>query len=159
MKTAEELLQEKKDKIISCPPDTSIRNAIKIMEEKNVGSIFIMENGKALGIWTERDLLHNVSQNGFDLDTSVVGDYMVSKLHYARSVDSAYVLMDKFLGLRFRHILVEKNEHYIGVLSIGDVLKYSLREKFEELKQKNAEMSWEYYEEWKWPHKNTENKK
>jgi hypothetical protein len=56
--------------------------------------------------------------------------------------------MDKFLGLRLRHLLIKKGEEYIGLLSIGDVIKASLQEKTREFEELHAVISWEYYEEW-----------
>ena len=58
--------------------------------------------------------------------------------------------MDKFLGLRLRHLPVEKEGEFIGLLSVGDVLKASLHEKTEELEKLNGMVSWDYYEEWRW---------
>ena len=58
--------------------------------------------------------------------------------------------MDKFLGLRVNHVLIERKGKYIGLLSVGDVMKAVIQEKTEELHELNSFMSWEYYEEWKW---------
>ena len=58
--------------------------------------------------------------------------------------------MDKFIGLRLRHLPVEKEGEFIGLLSVGDVLKASLHEKTEELEKLNGMVSWDYYEEWRW---------
>ena len=58
--------------------------------------------------------------------------------------------MDKFLGRRIRHLLIEENGKYIGMLSGGDVMKCVIHEKDAELKQLNSMVSWDYYEDWKW---------
>jgi len=58
-----------------------------------------------------------------------------------------------FLGLFIRHILVEKDGDYIGLLSIGDVLRASLVAKDLQIKGLNAIGGWEYYENWGWPRK------
>ena len=63
--------------------------------------------------------------------------------------ESAYGLMDKFLGLRVRHLLVKKEGKIVGLLSAGDVMKASIRAKDQELAHANATLSWDYYEEWK----------
>jgi signal-transduction protein with cAMP-binding, CBS, and nucleotidyltransferase domain len=59
--------------------------------------------------------------------------------------------MDKFLGMRLRHLLIEKNGQYIGMLSSGDVMKETLREKTREYESLNFEVSWDYYENWRTP--------
>ncbi|MFC1584317.1 cyclic nucleotide-binding/CBS domain-containing protein [Fibrobacterota bacterium] len=150
MITAEELLRDKGRELIGVSPDASIRDALKVMVEKKIGSILIKENGKVAGIWTERDFMQNILSEGFDLDRSRVGDYMTTKLQYARISDPLHILMDKFLGLGIRHLLIEKNGECVGVLSTRDVVRSNLHEKFQELKKENAETSWEYYENWKW---------
>ena len=71
------------------------------------------------------------------------------KLKYAEAEASPYELMDKFLGLRLRHLLIRERGEVVGLLSIGDVVRFSLQSKtaeFEELKQT---VNWEYYEEWR----------
>ena len=122
------------------------------MNAQKVGAILLTdeENGKIVGIWTERDLLRNEVDEGFDAKTARIGDYMTSGLESAPSTDTTYQLMDRFLGLYLRHLLVKKEEEYIGLISIGDVIKACLHEKDQELKNLNAIVSWEYYEDWKW---------
>jgi CBS domain-containing protein len=62
-------------------------------------------------------------------------------------------LQDIFLGLFIRHILVKKEEDYIGLLSMGDVMRAILLEKDKEIKRLNKMASWEYYENWGWQRK------
>jgi hypothetical protein len=57
------------------------------------------------------------------------------------------------LALFVRHLVIEKEGHYIGVISIGDVLRASLLEKDRQFKKVNALASWDYYENWKWGRK------
>ena len=73
---------------------------------------------------------------------------MKSPLHTCEWNESVYILMDKFLGLRVRHLLVKKDDEYIGLLSAGDVMKACVRAKNHDLAQANSELSWDYYEEW-----------
>ncbi len=151
MRSAEEILKSKKQwQVISVLPTALVKEAVQKMVEAKVGSILVMENDKVFGIWTERDLLRHTINSEFSLATAVIGDYMTKDLHYARHSDSCYHLMDRALGLRIRHLLVEKEGKFLGLLSVGDVVKEILQEKFNELKAINAETSWNYYEEWKW---------
>ncbi len=154
MATAEELIQEKGVKVFTVSPDERIRTILETLVANNIGSIVVMEKNKVVGIWTERDLMRNILTEGFDINTARVGDFMTTRLVTARHSDPHYVLMDKFLGRRIRHLLIEKNGRFIGMLSIGDVVKSTLRGEFEELKKQRKETSWEYYEEWGWNPKN-----
>ena len=150
MRTAEDIVHEKNREILAVSADTPIYEALQIMVDHKVGAIMIEEDQKIVGVWTERDLMRNTLEEGFDPRTAAVGDYMVTELHSAPHTDSIYNLMDKFLGLRVRHLPVEKHGEYIGLLSIGDVIRANLHEKTRELEALNAVVGWEYYEQWNW---------
>ena len=153
MKTAEDILREKGNQIISVSPDSTIYDALRIMIENQIGAILIKQEDKIIGIWTERDLMRNTVTAGFDPKSAIISEYMSTGLKTASYSDTVYALKDKFLGLRLRHLLIEKNGEYIGVLSVGDIIKASLMEKDQELKALNSMVSWEYYENWRWKKK------
>lgn len=150
MKNAEDILKEKGSEIIYAAEDVTIFEALKIMTENGIGGILVKRDETIVGIWTERDLMRNTLTEGFDPKTARLGDYMVTDLRFASAKDSVYLLMDKFLGLRIRHLLIEKEGKFIGVLSPGDAIKTILHEKTRELMALNAEHCWEYYEDWQW---------
>lgn len=153
MRTAEEILQEKEREIISVPKTTTINNALKIMVEKKIGAMLVKENDDIVGIWTERDLMRNLVTDGFDPETAEIGNHMSTNLQFVANTDSVYALQDKFLGMRLRHLLVKKGDSYIGMLSIGDVIRAILIDKTTELENLNAKYNWEYYEDWKFKNK------
>ncbi|MBI9073291.1 MAG: CBS domain-containing protein [Melioribacteraceae bacterium] len=146
--TAEDILKEKGNEIVSVTPDTTIADAIKKMNSNKIGAVLVVDVNGYIGIWTERDLLKNLLIESFDVKTSLVKDYMTTNLVYAKYDDSLYQLLDKFLGRRIRHLLVEKEGEYIGFLSTGDVMRSGLVLKSKELEEMNAILSWEYYENW-----------
>ena len=120
------------------------------MNQRKVGAILVTRDEKPVGIWTERDLLRNVLDEAFDPKRSLIDDYMTQDLIFAPHTDTVYNLMDKFLGLRVRHLLIEKDGETIGMVSGGDVMKASIQEKDSELKQLNTMVGWDYYENWCW---------
>lgn len=150
MKTAEDLLKEKGTEIISVTPDTLINEAVKLMVEKNIGGIAIKEGDEYVGIWTERDLLHNVADDSYDCKITPIKELMQTNLITANYDESIYTLMDKFLGKKLRHLFIVKEGKIIGLLSIGDVVKANLNEKTKELEELNAVFSWDYYDNWRW---------
>ncbi|MFQ5649102.1 MAG: cyclic nucleotide-binding/CBS domain-containing protein [bacterium] len=150
MKTAEDILMEKNRDMICVSPETTIQEALQTMIERKIGAILIKEGGKLVGIWTERDLMRNVVAPGFDVTTARIGHHMTKDLFAVQHTASLYNLKDQFLGRRLRHLLVEKEGEYIGILSAGDVMKATLDEKSQELEQLNAIVKWDYYEDWKW---------
>ncbi|MBF0472321.1 MAG: CBS domain-containing protein [Nitrospirae bacterium] len=64
--------------------------------------------------------------------------------------DNIFQLFDKFIGRNIRYMLVQKVDEYIGLISRGDVIRASLYEKNETLRELNAIVSWEYYDNWRW---------
>jgi len=75
---------------------------------------------------------------------------MTEELISAKHDDTVYSLLDKFIGLRKRHLLIDKEGTNIGLISSGDAIRASLAEKDRELKELNAYISWEYYDNWRW---------
>ena len=154
MKTAADILREKKtSRMVEISHDATIIEAAGRMAQERVGSILVRKDGEIAGIWTERDFLHNMLEPGFDPRRALVGDYMQAPLVAVSSDTPIYRLEEMFLGLFVRHLLVKANETYLGLLSIGDVLRSSLLEKDREIRELNRIASWEYYENWAWHHK------
>lgn len=153
MKTAEDILLEKKRDMITVSPDQTLREALELMQTHRIGGILVKRGEKIVGIWTERDLARDILTSGFDIHTARVGDYMTSKLFTAPYNTPIIKLQEMFLGLFVRHILVTRKRETVGLLSIGDVMRASLLEKDLELRKLTAIASWEYYENWGWERK------
>lgn len=150
MKTAHDMIQDKPRDLLSVPVGTTVMEALRKMNVRKVGAILVTRDEKPVGIWTERDLMRNLLDEAFDPRTARIEDYMTKDLIFAPHTDTVYNLMDKFLGLRVRHLLIEKDGEPIGVVSGGDVMKASIQEKDQELKQLNTMVGWDYYENWCW---------
>jgi len=158
MKTAEDILSEKTRRLISVPYDTPIFESVQQMVSQKIGAILVEKEGTLVGIWTERDFLRNSIEEGFDPKRDKIGDHMVSPL-ISVSMDTPLVkLQEMFIGLFIRHILIKEDETYIGMLSIGDVMRCLMLEKDHQIKELNKIASWEYYENWGWHHKHGKKK-
>jgi signal-transduction protein with cAMP-binding, CBS, and nucleotidyltransferase domain len=149
-KTAEEILKEKGEKPLSVPAGTTVYDAAKKMVEKGKGALLVEKDGKYVGIWSERDLLRNILEEGFDPKTSKVEDHMSSPLIVAPHTYTVFQLIDKFLGLKIRHLVIEKEGKYIGLLYVNEVVRAGLTERTKEFNELHDMVSWEYYEDWKW---------
>ena len=150
METAKNMVADKHHEIVSVPVGTKIMAALEIMNQTKVGAILITRHEKIIGIWTERDLMRDILKEDFDLKSALVDDYMTTQLITAPHTDTVYNLMDKFLGLRLRHLLIEEDGQIIGIVSGGDVMKCVIHTKDSELRQLNSMVSWDYYEDWRW---------
>jgi signal-transduction protein with cAMP-binding, CBS, and nucleotidyltransferase domain len=153
MLTAGEILENKGGKIISVDIHATVADALHIMIENRIGAILIKDGEDIKGIWTERDLMKNVVTEGFYSKTSKIEDVMTTDLVSSPYTDSLYQLMDKCLGRRLRHLLIEKDGKYIGILSAGDITRAHLMKKSAELEQLNKMANWDYYENWKFSKK------
>jgi len=150
MKTAQEMVQEKGGDIVCVPVGTTVCEALQKMCRHRVGASVVLRDDEVTGIWTERDLLIHIVDENFNPKTALIEDYMTADLVFAPHDDTLYNLMDKFLGLRIRHLPIKEEGRFIGLLSSGDVMKAAISAKNAELKKLNSMVSWEYYENWRW---------
>ena len=149
MKTAEDIVKDKKCDIVSVSWDHTVHETCRLMTEKKIGAVLVEKDGEYVGIWSERDLLHQITGEGFDPRTAKIGDYMTTPLQTAPHSLRIHKLEEMFLGLFVRHLPIEKEGKFIGLLSIGDVLRASLIAMDHQLKEINAFVSWDYYENWR----------
>ena len=154
METAKKMVADKGHEIVSVPVGTTLFTTLEKMNRKKVGAILVTRDNDIIGIWTERDLMQNIIQEKIDLKSALIEDYMTTQLISAPHTDTVFNLMDKFLGLRVRHLLIEEDGNIIGLVSGGDVMKCVIHEKDTELRQLNSMVSWDYYENWKWKPEN-----
>lgn len=153
MLTAGQILASKDGKVISVDIESTVADALQKMIENKIGAILVTENEEIKGIWTERDLMKNVVTEGFYSKKTKIKEVMTTNLISSPVTDSLYQLMDKCLGKRLRHLLIEKDGKYIGLLSAGDITRAHLMKKSSELEELNKMANWDYYENWKFSKK------
>ena len=156
MRTAEDILNEKRRDAVWIAGDRTVMDAVKMMVDNSIGAILIKEGERFVGIFSERDLLRNTADPDFDPGTARVSDFMSKPLQCAPHDMPLIRIKEKFLGLFIRHLVIEKEGRQIGMLSIGDVLRASLLEQDLQIKELNAVASWEYYDDWGWDRKKRE---
>jgi len=149
MKTAEDIVNDKKRDIVFISWDQTVHQTCRKMIETRIGAIVVKKDDEFVGIWSERDLLRNICNDQFDPRTAKICDYMTSPLHSAPHSTRIHKLEEMFLGLFLRHLLIEKDGEYIGMLSIGDVLRAGLLDKDRQFKELNEFVSWDYHENWR----------
>jgi CBS domain-containing protein len=150
MRTAEDILNEKRRDAVWISGDRTVMDAVKMMVDNSIGAILIKEGERFVGIFSERDLLRNTADPTFDPETARVADFMSKPLQCAPHDMPLIRIKEKFLGLFIRHLVIEKEGRQIGMLSIGDVMRASLLEQDMQIKELNAVASWEYYDDWGW---------
>lgn len=153
MKTAEDIILDKNNEIVCVGKTQTVAEAIDLMNANKIGAILVKEGDEMIGIWTERDYLRGSSDPAFDPKKARVGDHMTSPLHFAKHDSTLTQLEEMFLGLYLRHIPVKKDNRFLGMVSIGDVLRADLLAKDRQIKELNSMASWQYYENWGWDRK------
>ena len=129
MSTVRNLLQKKGNAVFSVTPDSSVYDALEYLEEKNLGCLVVLENETLIGVFTERDYARKVILKGRSSKETFIRDIMSSKPIFVdcdTSIDDCMELMtDKFI----RHLPVLENGKMVGLVSIGDIVKYIIDEK------------------------------
>lgn len=123
-----DILKAKGNIALSIAPDTLIFDALQLMSEKNVGALLVMENEKLVGIFSERDYARKIILKGrTSLDTEVreIMTEDVFTVTPEETIDQCMVLMS---GKRIRHLPVVQGSEVVGVISIGDVVKFIIEE-------------------------------
>ncbi len=128
MGTVSHILKAKGNAIFSISPDTVVYNALEIMVEKNVSALLITENEKLAGIFTERDYARKVILKGKASKETKIGEIMTEDpiiVSPDSTIDDCMRLMtSKFI----RHLPVVSGDQLIGIISIGDVVKFIIEE-------------------------------
>lgn len=120
------ILSRKGSNAISVLPDTSVLDALKVMAENNIGSVVIMQDGKFLGIITERDYSRKVILKGKNSTDTKVSDIMTSEFPDLKPQDSVEHCMELMTQTNIRYLPVFKDKKLAGIISISDVIKETI---------------------------------
>jgi len=123
MTTVKQLLDAKGRKVWSVSPDGSVFDAIKVMADKNIGAVVVVEDEQPVGIFTERDYARNVILRGKSSPTTRVGDIMETRVIYAQPDETIEQCMAVMSDKRIRHLPVLEDGRLVGIVSIGDLVK------------------------------------
>jgi len=123
MTTVQQLLAQKGREVFSVDPENTVYDAIKKMADENVGSLMVLEQGKLVGIITERHYARNVFLKGRSSPQTRVADVMERNVVCVlpnQSVEECMALMN---AKRVRHLPVIDDGALLGIVSIGDLVK------------------------------------
>ena len=126
MNQVKHILSRKGVNAVSVPPDTTVFDALKIMAEKNIGSVVVMENGRYLGIVTERDYSRKVILKDKHSTSTRVSEIMTSDLPHIAPEDSIEYCMELMTTNNIRYLPVFNNNRLGGIISITDVVKETI---------------------------------
>ena len=131
MKTVGDLLKDKTKEVCSISPKGTVLEALKIMGEKEIGSLMVMDEEKNVyGILSERDYARKVILQGRKSEETTVEEIMtpLEKMHTVNPNSTVEDCMVLITGKRIRHLPVFDDDKFVGLVSIGDVVKAMLLE-------------------------------
>ena len=118
------VLRQKDQNIWSVSPETWVYDAIEMMANKHVGALLVISDGKLLGIISERDYAWKVILQGKSSKQTQVKEIMTSPVIFVRPDHTVEDCMRFMTNNRVRHLPVVENERVLGVVSIGDLVKW-----------------------------------
>ena len=123
MANVRDLLKVKGDQVWNVTPDTSVLVALKLMAEKEVGALLVLQNSQIVGIFSERDFARSVAKIGQCASDLDVDSYMTKDVFTVTPDQSIEDCMTLMTQRRFRHLPVLEGNKLVGMISIGDVVK------------------------------------
>lgn len=125
-KKVADILLRKGSNITTVQPDTSVLEALRIMADQNIGSVMVMDNGRYLGIMTERDYSRKIILKGRNSTDTPVAEIMSSDFPRITPSDSIDYCMQLMSDRNIRYLPVFEGEQVMGIISINDVVKETI---------------------------------
>ena len=133
MPNVRQLLASKPAEIHSIAPDAPVIAALRLMAEKGVGAVLVLEAGRLAGILSERDYARKIALLGRSSADTPVRDIMTAELHTVAPDDSIEHCMQVVTDGRIRHLPVLERGELVGLISIGDLVKVTIEEQQQQL--------------------------
>lgn len=135
MSSVRRILQIKGQDIWSTTPETSVYDALRRMADKDVGALIVLDGGKLVGIFSERDYARKVILYGKSSRETQVKEVMTTKVTTVHPEQTVQECMQLMLDKHVRHLPVVLDERVVGVVSIGDIVNDIIYQQKESIKQ------------------------
>jgi len=133
MKLVKQLLEAKGHDVLSISPEASVLDAVRLMAQKSVGALTVMEGSTLVGVITERDYARKVILKGRASDSTTIREIMTSEVITTTGDESVEKCMNMMTDGRMRHLPVVDNGDVVGIISIGDLVKAVIADQKEEI--------------------------
>lgn len=135
MALVSDLLKSKGQGFWSIAPDAAVSDAIKIMADKNIGALLVLEDKRVVGVFSERDYIRKAASEGSVPGDMAVQQLMSSEVLYITPAQSLDECMAFMTSHDIRHLPVLDNDKLAGLISIGDLVSASIADKNVEITQ------------------------
>jgi CBS domain-containing protein len=127
--TVKAILSRKGGDVLTIAPTASLSDAVKLLAERRIGALVVTgPDSRVAGILSERDIVRTVAELGPAALDDKVGSVMTRKVTTCTEADTIAHLMERMTEGKFRHVPVVDQGKLVGVISIGDVVKYRVEE-------------------------------
>jgi CBS domain-containing protein len=129
MNSVAQILGSKPDQTVyTMEPSASAHEAVRLMAQKNIGALVVVELGQVVGLVSERDYVRKLVLMGRSSTDTLLGDIMSSPVMYVRPQQSSDECMALMTQNRLRHLPVMADGQLVGLISIGDLVKATISE-------------------------------
>jgi CBS domain-containing protein len=142
--TVRSILKHKGSEVWFVTPDQTVYEAIERMADKAVGALIVISDGKLAGIISERDYARKVILKGRSSRTTLVKEIMTSPVIFVAPGQTVDECMDIMTRNRIRHLPIMENEKVLGIVSIGDLVKWVVSEQEETIEHLQNYISAKY---------------
>jgi CBS domain-containing protein len=123
------ILSAKGSDVISIEPTATLETAVRTLAERRIGALLVLgPDRRVVGILSERDIVRVLAEQGAGVLHQPLSQVMTRKVVTCTSSETIGVIMERMTAGKFRHVPVVEQDQVIGVVSIGDVVKYRLQE-------------------------------
>jgi len=126
--TVRAILDSKGHHIVSVEPDAKLSAAVKLLSERKIGAVLAMSQGRVEGILSERDIVRELGERGARVLDESVSAVMTRRVVSCRPSDTVAAIMEMMTLGKFRHLPVLEEGMVVGLISIGDIVKWRVRE-------------------------------
>ena len=122
------ILNTKGHQVMNVEPDVKLAAAIKLLGEKKIGAVLVMDQNRMEGILSERDIVRVLGERGASVLDEPVSNVMTRKVVGCKETDTVAEIMEMMTTGKFRHLPVIDNGQVVGLISIGDIVKWRVGE-------------------------------
>ena len=123
-----EILKGKGDAVYAIAPDITLKQACQELATKRVGALMVCDSDRVVGVFSERDVVRAVAQDGPEALDTAVSHYMTREVVFAQPAETVAILMERMTDRRIRHLPVCERGRLVGIVSIGDLVKWKITE-------------------------------
>ncbi len=142
--TIASILHEKGTTVWSVPPNSTVFDAIQLMSERNIGALLVMENERLVGVFSERDYTRKVILKGKSSKTTAVGEIISTPVISVEPISTVEECMRLMTEHRVRHLPVLTGDQVVGVVSIGDLVNWTISAQHRAISQMEDYISGKY---------------